>query len=378
VNADLPVMTDRMAELILDALPNAILCIAPDRAIIEANPAAESFFEIGRGMLLRRRIDEIVAASSPLLGLIDDALETGKSFRELELPVAMPKLSAEKLVDVYVMPLGNGDGSVLCSLKERSFAEKIGAIAQTRTSNRTLSAMGAMLAHEIKNPLSGIRGAAQLLDTSLGDEDRALTRLIRDETDRIVRLVDRFETLADTKPIRRDPVNIHLVLDHVASLATSGFARHIRLSKRYDPSLPPVEGDPDQLIQLFLNLVKNAAEAIENEQNDGEITLVTAYRSPVRIKTPDGAGSIALPIEVSVRDNGRGVDPAMFGGLFEPFVTSKQNGSGLGLALVAKIVADHRGIVECEPGQRRTTFRVLLPIHRDEAGDGIETRTERW
>ncbi len=360
-------MSTAVATSILDTLPYAILCIGDGLRITEANPTAEAFFELSRSMLLRRRLDEVVALSSPLIGFASEALEGGKSFREMELRVALPRLGAEKLVDVHVMPLVAVENGVVVSLRERSFAEKIGELAHSRTANRTLSAMGAMLAHEIKNPLSGIRGAAQLLDMSLGDEDRALTRLIRDETDRIVRLVDRFETLADAKPIRRDPVNIHLVLDHVASLAVTGFARHVRLFKRYDPSLPPVEGDPDQLIQLFLNLVKNAAEAIELDRPDGEVTLATAYRSPVRIKTPDQAGSIALPIEVSVRDNGKGIPPELAEGLFEPFVTSKQNGSGLGLALVAKIVADHRGIVECDPGQRRTTFRVLLPIHRDGA-----------
>jgi two-component system, NtrC family, nitrogen regulation sensor histidine kinase GlnL len=359
-----------MATLILDALPTAILCIDQTGHIVEVNPAAESFFEIGRSMLLKRKLDDVVAHSSPLLGLVRESLETGKSFREVELQVALQRIGAEKLVDVFVMPLDSSDRMVICALRERSFAEKIGTLSQVRSSNRTLSAMGAMLAHEIKNPLSGIRGAAQLLDPSLGDEDRALTRLIRDETDRIVRLVDRFETLADTKPIRNDPVNIHLVLDHVAGLAGSGFARHVRFIKRYDPSLPPVVGDADQLIQLFLNLAKNAAEAIDIEQIDGEIVLSTAYRSPVKITLPDTRDQVSLPIEVSVRDNGRGIDPNVLEGLFDPFVTSKQNGSGLGLALVSKIVADHRGIVECEPGQRRTVFRVLLPIHRDEPADG--------
>jgi two-component system, NtrC family, nitrogen regulation sensor histidine kinase GlnL len=358
-----------LAAQILDSLPIAIICIAKEGWISDANPAAEAFFELSSAILRRRKLDDIVARASPLLHLVDEALHSGQSFREMELPVALPRIGAEKLVDVYVMPLGNAESSVVVSLRERSFAEKIGILAQPRTANRSLSAMGAMLAHEIKNPLSGIRGAAQLLDHALGDEDRVLTRLIRDETDRIVRLVDRFETLADTKPIRRDPVNIHLVLDHVASLAMSGFASHVRLVKRYDPSLPPVMGDPDQLIQIFINLVKNAAEAIEIDKSDGEITLSTAYRSPVRIKVPDMQDTVSLPIEVSIRDNGRGVDPALVDGLFDPFVTSKQNGSGLGLALVAKIVADHRGIVECEPGSTHTTFRVLLPIHRDGAED---------
>ena len=358
-------MSGAMAASILDVLPGPVFCIGQDGALLEANPAAEVFFEVGRSLLLRRMLDDLIARDSPLLTMVYEALRTGNSFRELEMLVALPRRNVEKLVDVFVMPFADVADGVVCTLRERSFAEKIGSFIQPRTNNRTVSAMGAILAHEIKNPLSGIRGAAQLLDAALGDEDRALTRLIRDETDRIVRLVDRFETLSETKPLHREAVNIHVVLDHVTRLAEQGFARHIRLSKLYDPSLPPVSGSADQLIQVFLNLVKNAAEAIDIDQNDGEISIGTAYRSPVRITLPDSHDQVALPIEVTVRDNGRGIDPSVASSVFEPFVTSKQNGSGLGLALVAKIVADHRGIVECEPGLRRTTFRVLLPVHGD-------------
>jgi two-component system, NtrC family, nitrogen regulation sensor histidine kinase GlnL len=353
----------------LDALPHAVFCVGPDERFLEANPAAEAFLELGRTMLLKRRIRDVIAADSPLASLISEALRTGKSFRELELQVGLPRLGLEKSVDAFVSPILQDGAGVVVSLRERSFAEKMGSVAQPRGGNRSLTAMGAMLAHEIKNPLSGIRGAAQLLDASLGDSDRALTRLIREETDRIVRLVDRFETLSETRPLRREPVNIHLVLDHVADLARSGFGRHARIAKLYDPSLPPVSGDADQLIQLFLNLAKNAAEAIDSEQVDGEIQLATAYRSPVRIRLPDSRDRVSLPIEIAVRDNGRGIDPAIASGLFEPFVTSKKSGSGLGLALVSKIVADHRGIVECDTAQRRTTFRVLLPVHEESGGE---------
>ncbi|KAB2869665.1 MAG: two-component sensor histidine kinase, partial [Bauldia sp.] len=212
----------------------------------------------------------------------------------------------------------------------------------------------------IKNPLSGIRGAAQLLEASVGDDDRALTRLICDEADRIVKLVDRMEVFSDERPIEREPVNIHVVLDHVHRLASSGFARSIRILDEYDPSLPPVFGNRDQLVQVFLNLLKNAAEAI-GDAGDGEILLTTAFKPGFRLSVPGSPSKVTLPLEFCVRDNGPGVPADMIPHLFDPFVTTKANGTGLGLALVAKIIGDHGGVIECESQPRRTIFRVLMP-----------------
>jgi two-component system nitrogen regulation sensor histidine kinase GlnL len=236
-----------------------------------------------------------------------------------------------------------------------------------RGAARSVIALAAMLAHEIKNPLSGIRGAAQLLEQSAGDDDRALTRLICDETDRIVKLVDRMEVFADERPVEREPINIHVVLDHVKRLAQSGFARPIKFVEDYDPSLPPVLANRDQLVQVFLNLVKNAAEAI-GDTNGGEIALTTAFRPGVRLSLPGAKARVSLPLEFCVRDSGPGVPDELLPHLFDPFVTTKPTGSGLGLALVAKIVGDHGGIIECESQPRRTVFRVLMPIY---TGDGV-------
>ncbi len=223
--------------------------------------------------------------------------------------------------------------------------------------------MAAVLAHEIKNPLSGIRGAAQLLEAGASEEDRPLARLIMEETDRIRKLVDRMEVFGDERPFPKEPVNIHAVLDHVRKVALAGFGRGLTIAQVYDPSLPPVPGDRDKLIQVFLNLVKNSAEAI-GDRPDGQITLTTAFRPGLSLRLPSSDSSVKLPLEICVTDNGSGVPDDVRPHLFEPFVTTKTQGAGLGLALVAKIVGDHGGVIECESRGRLTTFRTLLPMYQ--------------
>jgi len=347
---------------ILEALPQAILVVAADGSIGDANAAAENFFEISKALLLGQNIARLLPYGSSLLTLIDQVRERGAAINEYRLDIGVVGPGGERRVDAHCSPLPQ-EGDVLLVLQERTIADKIDRQLTHRSAARSVTGLASMLAHEIKNPLSGIRGAAQLLESSLSDDDRALTRLICDETDRIVRLVDRMEVFSDQTPLKREQVNIHVVLDHVRRIAQSGFARHIRFIENYDPSLPPVGGNRDQLVQVMLNLVKNAAEAI-GDAVDGEIELSTAFRPGVSLRTQGSKRPVGLPLEFRVRDNGPGVPDDIAAHLFDPFVTTKSNGSGLGLALVAKIVHDHGGIVECDSHDRRTTFRILMPMYR--------------
>jgi len=249
---------------------------------------------------------------------------------------------------------------LVLTLHERSMPEKLDRQLIHRNAARSITAMAAMLGHEVKNPLSGIRGAAQLLEQDADSAGRELTWLICAEVDRIVALVDRMESFSDHRPIERAAVNIHEVLGRVRKAAQSGFARHVRLVEEYDPSLPPVHGNRDLLVQAFLNLVKNAAEALPG--STGEIVLTTAYRLGLRLAGPGGEGRRHLPLMVSVSDNGSGIPEDLRPYLFDPFVTSKRNGTGLGLALVAKVVGDHGGVIEFDSQPGRTVFRVFLPV----------------
>ncbi|HEX4764715.1 MAG TPA: ATP-binding protein [Lichenihabitans sp.] len=355
---------------ILNILPYAILAVAPEGTILDANATAEAFFEMSRAMLMRHRLAEIVPFGSPLLSLVEQASERGAAVNEYRVDLGTPRLGPDRIVDIHVSPVTEGHGAMIVLLQERSIADKFDRQLTHRGAARSVSALAAMLAHEIKNPLSGIRGAAQLLETAVGDDDRALTRLICEETDRIVKLVGRMEAFSDMRPPERESVNIHAVLDHVKRIAQAGFARHIRFSESYDPSLPPVFANRDQLVQVFLNLVKNAAEAVGPDAIDGAIELTTAFRPGVRLRVPGAAQPVSLPLEFCVRDNGPGVPPDIVAHLFDPFVTTKSSGTGLGLALVAKIIGDHGGTVECESHSRRTTFRVLMPMFAARDGRG--------
>ena len=352
---------------VLNAIPDAILVIGQQGEIRFANMAAEQFFDASAIWLVGQALANLLPEDSPLFNLIGQVRGGLSSVSEYGITLQTPRIG-EHFVTAQVAQLPDEGDGVIVTLHEQSIARKIDHQLTHRNAARSVTAMAALLAHEVKNPLSGIRGAAQLLEQSASAEDRELTRLICDETDRICALVDRMEVFSDGRPIAKGPVNIHAVLEHVRKVAQNGFAKHVRFIENYDPSLPPVVGGRDLLVQLFLNLVKNAAEAVP--EAGGEIVLSTAYQHGVRLAVSGNENRLQLPLVVSVQDNGEGIPDDLKPHLFDPFVTTKKDGSGLGLALAAKIVGDHGGIIEFDSEPRRTSFKVMLPIYRagNEAG----------
>ncbi|WP_271896598.1 two-component system sensor histidine kinase NtrB [Candidatus Phyllobacterium onerii] len=358
--SDKSMLGDRLAGIVLNSIRHPVIMLDDAGYISYANADAEAFFRSSANILSRNTLDMLLPFGSPLLALVKQVRDSPSPVNEYRVDVSSPRLGQDRIVDLYVTPVSESPGSIVILFKERSMAEKLDRQMTHRGAARSVTGLASMLAHEIKNPLSGIRGAAQLLETGLSDDDRALTRLITDETDRIVSLVDRMEVFSDERPIEREAVNIHVVLDHVKAIAKNGFASHIKFHEDYDPSLPYVFANRDQLVQVFLNLVKNAAESIGSNE-PGEITLSTAFRPGIRLSVPGMRTRVSLPLEFCVSDTGAGVTPDIMPHLFDPFITTKPNGSGLGLALVAKIVGDHGGVIECDSVPRKTTFRILMP-----------------
>lgn len=345
---------------ILGAMPDPILVLGVDDKILYGNPAAEQFFTTSAAVLCGQNLADLVVRDSPVFALANQVRQNSSSVSDTGVTIDGPRIGS-RLIAVSAAPLGTNTAAIVLSFQEQSIARKMNRQLTHRAAARSVTAMAAMLAHEVKNPLSGIRGAAQLLEQAADIGDRELTQLICNETDRIAALVDSVEVFADEQPLNREAVNIHEVLEHVRLLAQSGFARHTRIVELYDPSLPPVYGNRGQLVQALLNLVKNAAEAVE--EDSGEIMLSSSYRHGIRLEIPGTDSRVHLPLVLTVRDNGPGVPDDLRPHIFDPFVTTKSYGSGLGLALVAKIIGDHGGVIDVESEPRRTEFRIMLPMN---------------
>lgn len=349
---------DGLMAVAFEMSPEPALVIDAGGALTAVNEAAEALFGQGLSLLMRGRVSSALPADSVLVRLIERAQAEGVRVREHGVEVGLFGQPAF-VADSSATPLG--DGQVLVTLHPRTGPglER----AADPAGLRSVVGLGRMLAHEIKNPLAGIRGAAQLLKTGASMEDQPLAQLIVDEVERIRRLVDRMEAFSDDAALRHEPVNIHEVLDRVRALAVNGVADGLSLREAYDPSLPPVLGDEDHLIQIFLNLVKNAAEAAHARGDGrGELAISTAWKPGVKVRGADGRIQKAAPLEVRVQDNGPGVPPSLRDHLFQPFVTTKSGGAGLGLPLVAKLVGAHGGLIDFESEPGRTAFRVLLPV----------------
>lgn len=346
-----------LADIFL-AMPVAVLVIAPDNRIANANVRAESLLNMARSAIVGSEVAKTVRLAD-ISGRLD-FWNTDKPLSAYDIQVHAGRQAAME-VDLMISPIAEHEGWRAVAIHPHSQAQKI---AHRRATGGTRSAMGAaaILAHEIKNPLSGIRGAAQLLESSVDQGSSALTQLICNEVDRIAALIDRMQDFTIEQPLECGPANIYPLLDRAVELAAAGFARNVRLIRRYDPSLPFAAVNGDALVQIMLNLLKNAAEALE-EKYKGEIEIVTAYRHGVSVLI-EGKGNASLPIEIQIIDNGPGVPEQIREHLFNPFISSKQHGQGLGLALVDKLIRDMNGLVQYSRDEEngRSVFRILLPM----------------
>ncbi len=348
------------AEALFAALPAPCLAVDAEDRFVAANPRAELFLTQSAQSLRRVTLEQMFGADSRVADAVRQVRRDALSLSEYGAPLSF--WGREPVtVDFQAAPVSDDVNMVLLVFQPRSIAQSMDRSLANQGSARSLTGLSALLAHEIKNPLAGISGAAQLLQMTLGDSEAELLGLIQEEVERIRALVDRMDAFGDAGPGERAPVNIHDVLDQARRAARAGFARHIRFRERYDPSLPPVPADRGQLLQAISNLLKNAAEAAP--RHGGEISLRTAYRPGVQITVAGGARE-RLPLEVIIADNGPGVPEDLVDHVFDPFVTSKSQGNGLGLPLVAKIVGDHGGVVEYRRQADLTEFRILLPVWR--------------
>jgi two-component system nitrogen regulation sensor histidine kinase GlnL len=349
-------------EALWSAIPYPALVVDGSDAIVTANPAAESFGGTSLRQMTGRPLGRFLGSDSAVIDVVGQARRNGVSVAQYNVAVAWAEQPPE-LQNVHATPLGEDGGEVLILMHPQGMAEKMDRSLGHRSAARSVTGMAAMLAHEIRNPLAGISGAAQLLEMGLGDADLELTGLIQAEAARIGKLVDRVEQFGDLRPAQRRALNIHDVLDRARRSAQAGFAAHARFSEEFDPSLPPTAGDTDQLLQVFQNLLKNAAEAVPRV--GGMISIATAFSPGVKMARP-GQKSESLPLVVTIADNGPGIPENLIRDVFDPFVSSKVNGTGLGLSLVSKFVSDHGGVDESDSRTGRTRYSVRQPDWRGE------------
>ncbi|MFZ1471056.1 MAG: ATP-binding protein [Paracoccaceae bacterium] len=340
------------------SLPLPALLLDGAGGIIAANPAAETFLNTSSRSLIGLRFNHRLAQDVGLPAALArvGAHQSPVTLNDVEVSFGdRPSV----LCTAHIAPMQDNPDTLLLILSPREIADRMGRAMGAKSAAKSAIGMAEMLAHEIKNPLAGISGAAQLLAMGLPPEDQELTGLIVEETRRIVKLLAQVEQFGNLRPPERQPVNLHDALDRARRSALMGFAARMVIIEDYDPSLPLTWADPDQLMQVFLNLIRNAAEAAKGQT--GTIRLRSYYDQSLRVRRRDGAQA-ALPLTVEIIDDGPGIPPDLVAQIFEPFVSGRENGTGLGLALVSKIIADHDGWISVDSVPGRTVFRLSLPL----------------
>ena len=347
-----------------NSLPVPALLLAPDDTVADVNPAAELFLNLSAKALRGAPVWDKVMIDAPLEQAYARARETMAPLFVNDVDVGSGE-RAPMHCNLQFAPLQGAEGHMLMLISPREIASRMTQNAGQAKAAKSAIGMAEMLAHEIKNPLAGISGAAQLLSMGISAADQELTDLIVEETRRIVKLLEQVEQFGNLLPPAVKPVNIHDVLDRARQSASVGFGAHMRFVEDYDPSLPRALADSDQLLQVFLNLIKNACEA---GTDGGTVRLHTFYEPSLRLRRKDGTQAL-LPLQIEVIDDGPGLPPAIADDVFEPFVSGRDNGTGLGLALVAKLVTENGGWISVDSAPGRTVFRVSLPLAPKEAPD---------
>ena len=345
------------ADTLWASLPMPAFLVDQNVRILSLNPSAEGFVNASSKSMIGQYLWHSILVEKR----VEESFSVAQQQRsELFVNDVSVTVSDEERLNcnIKVAPFTGEDQHMIFLIEPRYLADKLIRSQTVKSSAKSAIGMAEMLAHEIKNPLAGITGAAQLLSMGLSGKDIELTDLIVEETQRILTLLEQVEQFGNLRPPEVQEINIHDVLDRARRSAQLGYGAHIRFVEDFDPSLPPAWGDADQLLQVFLNLIKNAVEACEGK--DGEITLRTFFELSFNMRRADGNG-LSLPLQIEISDNGSGISQELQSDIFEPFVSGRDNGKGLGLALVSKIISDHNGwiAVTSRPGQ--TVFRISLP-----------------
>ncbi len=364
-------MSVPVSDQIWQALPIPGFVVDDGDRVVQINPAAENFLNVGRKALEGCRLADWLSLDVDITPLLDRARQGQSDLFQHDVTTRRGGEVAV-LCDLQIAPLGDElAGAMLVLLHPRQIKGRLGRALRPKTAARTAIGLADMLAHEIKNPLAGITGAAQLLSMSLGKEDREMTDMILQETRRIVDLLKQVEQFGDLRSPDLRPVNIHDLLERARMSAHLGAAAHMAFRDEYDPSLPPTLADADQMMQVFANLFANAAQAAGPD--GGTITIRTYFELGLRLRSDDGGH--AVPLQVEIIDDGPGIPETLLESVFDPFVSGRENGTGLGLALVSKIIAEHEGtiVVASRPG--RTSFRISLPVARGDGADAHDRET---
>jgi len=346
-----------LALRVLDAMPFAVIGLTKREHVSLVNPAAETLLQRSSALVRGRPLTELLPEDSPLMDFIARVRREGGVMSARSIRIASPHIAPVDM-DVTASPDGEDGGLVLTLIPVRQ--------VQDDSKNAEVNAfanVARMLGHEVKNPLAGIVGAAQLLARQARDEQQPLLTLIKEEGARITRIVDRFTAFETFFSPRARVTNVHIVLDSVIDLAKASFGANTRFDLQYDPSLPEIDVDPDHLHEAALNLVKNAVEAASGANKQARVSVATRYRAGFRFAGRDGPRARGA-LEISVTDNGPGVPEVSIARVFEPFFTTKAGGAGIGLAVVAEIMQAHGGFVVLDNSATGASLRLLFPIAR--------------